>query len=86
MKEAVGAFIFALVVSCILNSLGVQYQPYPYPVGLNGVSEGGLGVKRGEGNIPEVNYTDGDRPTKFITKVDAGGEDRDAEWPLGANN
>jgi len=86
MKEAIGAFIFALVVSCILNSLGVQYEPYPYPVGLNDVSEGGLGVKRSEGNIPEVQYTDGARPTKFMTKVEAAGEDRDADWPLGANN
>ena len=86
MKEAIFAFIFALVVSCILNSLGVQYEPYPYPTGLSDTSEGGLGVKRGEGNIPEVNYTDGARPSRFITKVEGTNEDRDADWPLGANN
>jgi hypothetical protein len=86
MKEVIVSFILALVVSCVLSSLGPGYQPYPYPVGLNDVSESSFGLKRTEGNIPEVNYTDASRPTKFMTRVDEGSDNREAEWPLGANN
>lgn len=86
MKEIIATFILALLVSCLLNSLGPGYQPYPYPVGLSNVTESAFGLKRSEGNIPEVNYTDGSRATRFMTKIDDTSEDREAEWPLGANN
>ena len=86
MKEAICAFLFALIASCLLSSLTIQVPPYPWPVSLSDVSESSFGLKRDEGNIPEIHYTDLSRATKFMTTVDEASEERNVEWPLGANN
>ncbi len=86
MKAVIGTFLFALIFSCLVNSIGPQQAPYPWPVGISGVGESAFGVKRDEGNIGEVNYTDGNRQNKFMSKIDEKSDERNVEFPLGAAN
>jgi len=86
VKAIIGTFLFALLVSCLINSIDNPYQPYPWPVGMSGVTESSFGLKRDESNIGEVNYTDGARNNKFMTKIDEKSDERNVEFPLGAAN
>lgn len=86
MKAFVCTFIFALVLSCLINTIDSPYQPYPWPVGLSGVTESSFGLKRDEGMIGEVNYVDKSRHNKFMTKIDEKSDERNVEFPLGAAN
>jgi hypothetical protein len=91
MKEIICSFIIALVLSCLLNSLGYmlageQMQPSPWPVGVTNVQESKIGLKRDEENIGEVQYVDGARPVTIITGVEHNSNQRNGDMPLGANN
>jgi hypothetical protein len=86
MKEMICSFLFALVLSCLLNSVYESGPPFPWPVGVNQVKEAPLGMKREEGNIGEMQYVDGARPVTIMTAVDEQGGERNVDMPLGANN
>ena len=86
MKEMISSFIFALVLSCLLNSITQESPPYPWPVGVNQVNQSSLGLKRDEGNIGETQYVDGARPVTIMTAVDDKSGERNVDMPLGANN
>lgn len=86
MKELIALFFFALITSCLINSIGGTQPPFNWPVGISGVGESGFGIKRDEGNIGEVNYTDGSRQNKFMSKIDEKSDERNVEFPLGAAN
>ncbi len=86
MKELISTFIIALILSCLFNSAFEGQSPYPWPVGVNQVKETSLGLKRDEGNIGEMQYVDGARPTTIMTVVNEKSADRNIDMPLGANN
>lgn len=87
MKEMICSFIFALVFSCLINSI-FQGQPpaYPWPVGISQVTESPLGLKREAGDIGEFGYYDGAKPTTIMTSIDDKSDQRNVDMPLGANN
>jgi hypothetical protein len=94
MKEFVISVFAALVLSCIFSSIGIMlgqeanFPPYPVPAGIKEVKSSAphFGCKRDENSIPEIDYTNGARPTFFITDVTDKGDRSNAEFPLGANN
>lgn len=87
MKELICTFIFALVVSCVMNSFADGPPPFPWPVGVSNVGKTDLGMKkRDEGNIGEMEYVNGARPVQIITEVNDQTDNRMADFPLGANN
>lgn len=86
MKELIYSFLFALLASCIFNGLVAAVPPYPYKVGINDVKESGFGLRREEGNYPEIQYADGSRASMFMSSIDENGQERNVEFPLGAAN
>ena len=94
MKEFVISVFAALVLSCIFNSVGIwlgvlpDLPPYPYGSSLGEVSTASpqFGTKREDFCYPEINFTNGKRPTSYITEITETGDRGAAEFPLGANN
>jgi len=94
MKEFLITVFSVLIVSCIFNSIAMwmgiipSYRPYPYPTGIAEVktSTPAFGCKRDDFAYPEIHFTDGTRPTMFITDITDKGDRSNAEFPLGANN
>lgn len=69
------------------QALIYQYPPYPWPTGVQGVKEAaGFGCKREEVVYPEINIVDKPRVYFFMTQIGDTGSDRNADFPLGANN
>lgn len=83
-----------MVLSCIFNSVAIwmglmqSYPPYPIQAGLGPVKKAApaFGCKREDFCYPEINITNGSRPTQFITDITDHGDRSNAEFPLGANN
>ena len=86
MKGIIIGFLIALLLSCLLNSLVFDVPPYPVPIGIGDSKPAAFGLKRDEADIPEINYTQSVHPNRYMTSVEEKGQDRNVEWPLGANN
>jgi hypothetical protein len=94
MKEFLISVLSALVLSCIFfsvaSSMGIlaNMPPYPYPTRIGEVTSAvpGFGCKREDCCIPELELTNGIRPTMYITDVTDKGDRTNAEFPWGANN
>ena len=86
MKEFIGAFILALVLSCAFYSLLGDMPPAPEPVAISGFKEGQLGTKREDGQIGDFNYVNAAAPNVYMTRVESEGGNRDVDFPIGANN
>ncbi len=67
MKDYIIAFFVVLVISCFLNGGGM---PQSLPVSIMGVVDATSGAKRGDGQIPELNYTDAAANATQLTKID----------------
>ena len=86
MKSIIVSFLLVLVLSCLLFSIVDRTPPYSLPVGIGHIKESGLGLERQEGSIPEIQMTDTSRGAGYMTKIEEKSTDRNAEFPLGANN
>lgn len=86
MKELIITFLFALLLSCLLNGIGQEYSTEPLPVSIKGVAESSFGLRRDAGDIGEINFVDKPRDNKFMTTIDEKSEERNVDFPLGANN
>ncbi len=86
MRPFVITFIIALVLSCLAHGFLMDVPPYPLPVGLNDISQGELGLERDDTVIPEMNLTDQERGTRYMTQVHDHGKETFIEWPFGSAN
>ncbi len=92
MKAIIIIFITALVINTLLLSLfqTLNWMPpipaYPWPSGISDVKESGFGLKREDSVYPEIHYTEGARNTMYMTRISDNDNERNVEFPLGANN
>lgn len=94
MKELVISVFAVIVLSCIFNSVGIwlgvlpDLPPYPYGSSISEIKNSGseFGTKREDFCYPEINLTNGKRPSCYITEITEKGDRGAAEFPLGANN
>ena len=98
MKALIITFIAALVINTLLLSLfqtlkDEQGRPwmqpipaYPWPAAISDVKESGFGLKREDSVYPEIHYTDNSRSTMYMTRISDQDNERNVEFPLGANN
>ncbi len=91
MKSLVISFAIALITSCLLFSfasiaLDIPIPPYPIPVAVNGVSSTALGVRREDGQMPEMIYTDKTRTFKYMTRIDEKSQEPLIDFPAGGVN
>lgn len=94
MKEFLVPIFAVLLLSCIFNSVafhfGLMQNMPPYPLGSN-ISEvksssPNFGCKRDDFCYPEINITNGKKPSSYITDITETGDRSSAEFPFGANN
>jgi len=80
MKTYLIILILALCFTCWLADSGMP--PTEVNLGINGVPEGAAGVNKQENMIPDFVYTDKDRNSGYITKIDndSPGENMDFPW------
>lgn len=86
MKSLVITFTIALITSCLLFSIVIDAPPYPIPVSVNGVSSTALGVRREDGQMPEMVYTDKTRTFKYMTNIDEKSQEPLIDFPAGGVN
>jgi hypothetical protein len=92
MKSLVISFAIALITSCLLFSFASTLPgappipPYPIPVAVNGVSSTALGVRREDGQMPEMLYTDKTRTFKYMTRIDEKSQEPLIDFPAGGVN
>ena len=86
MRGIIVGFLIALLLSCLLNSIVFDVPPYPVAVGIGESKPSSFGLTRDEADIPEINYTQSVHPNRFMTSIEEKSQERNVEWPLGANN
>jgi hypothetical protein len=86
MKAYVIIFLVVLALTCWLNGGG---EPYPYKVGISGVTETGYNTKREAGLMAELNFVDKPRNVAIMTRINekpGDNEEQIVDFPLDARN
>jgi len=86
MKELLFTFILSLIVSSLVNGWFFPSAAYLMPVGMKDMNESSFGLKRDASDLAEINLTDQSRSNKFMTQIDETSDERNVDFPIGANN
>lgn len=81
MKTYLIIFIIVLCFTCWLGDAGMP--PATQPIGINKIPAGNCGVNKKESMIPDFTYTDTQRDSGYVVKIDENSTNQDVDFPWG---